>query len=99
MTPQRSALYDDLDDPPSYTGEVEQTSEDDLWFLPGPLEEEPRYCHVNFRALQEPPVSAGSGNVGCGCPGFDSFHSVISDSQGGAASGWNGKTISGSGMN
>ena len=57
------------------------------------------YCHVNFRALQEPPVSAGSGNVGCGCPGFDSFHSVISDSQGGAASGWNGKTISDSGMN
>ena len=50
MTPQRSALYDDLDDPPSYTGEVEQTSEDDLWFLPGPRDEEPDYLPPGPRA-------------------------------------------------
>lgn len=46
-----------------------------------------RCYHVTFRTLQKQPVSAGSGNIGCGCPSFESFHSVISDSQGGAASG------------
>ena len=34
-------LHDELDDLPGDADEVEQASEDDLWFLPGPMEEEP----------------------------------------------------------
>ncbi len=46
-------------------------------------------CHINFCALQERSFFAFSCDVGCSCPSFEGFHSVISDSQGGAASGWN----------
>ena len=41
MEPQTSSLHDDFDDPPIAFGEVEETSDDGLWFLPGPIEEEP----------------------------------------------------------
>jgi hypothetical protein len=41
MKPQTSSLHDDFDDPPLAVGEVVETSDDDLWFLPGPIEEEP----------------------------------------------------------
>jgi hypothetical protein len=41
MKPQASALPDDFDDPLAGVEEVEEASEDDLWFLPGPIEEEP----------------------------------------------------------
>jgi len=34
-------LHDDYLDPLAGVEEVEETSEDDLWFLPGPIEEEP----------------------------------------------------------
>ncbi|MDO6732811.1 hypothetical protein Q4577_22565, partial [Marinovum sp. 2_MG-2023] len=41
--------------------------------------------------MYERPVSTGSDSVGCGCPSFERLHSAISDSQGGAALGWNDK--------
>jgi hypothetical protein len=41
MKPQVSTTDDDFDDPLIGAEEVEGTSEDDLWFLPGPMEEEP----------------------------------------------------------
>ncbi len=41
MKPQASTLHDDFDDPLARVEEVEETSEDDLWFLPSPNEEEP----------------------------------------------------------
>ena len=41
MKPQTSGIHDDLDDPLARVEEVEETFEDDLWFLPGPIEEEP----------------------------------------------------------
>ena len=40
MKPQTSGIHDDLDDPLARVEEVEETFEDDLWFLPGPIEEE-----------------------------------------------------------
>lgn len=39
--PQTFALPDDYRDPHTGVEEVEETSEDDLWFMPGPVEEEP----------------------------------------------------------
>lgn len=36
-------LLNDFDDPLDIIEASEETSEDDLWFLPGPLEEEPNY--------------------------------------------------------
>jgi hypothetical protein len=41
MNLQASAIHNDFDDPLAGVEEVEETSEDDLWFLPGPIEEEP----------------------------------------------------------
>lgn len=41
MKSQTPYLHDDFDDPPIAFGEVEETSDDGLWFLPGPIEEEP----------------------------------------------------------
>jgi hypothetical protein len=41
MMPQIFALPDDYRDPLAGVEEVEETSEDDLWFMPGPVEEEP----------------------------------------------------------
>ena len=41
MKPQASASHDNFDDPLAGVAEVEEASEDDLWFLPGPIEEEP----------------------------------------------------------
>jgi len=41
MKPQTTVLHDDFDDPLAGVEEVEETSEDDLWFLPGPVEDEP----------------------------------------------------------
>jgi hypothetical protein len=41
MMPQTFALPDDYRDPLAGVEEVEETSEDDLWFMPGPVEEEP----------------------------------------------------------
>lgn len=41
MKPQASALTDNFDDPLITTEGDEKTREEDLWFLPGPLEEEP----------------------------------------------------------
>ncbi len=40
MKPQASAINDDFDDPPTDLEEAEERSEGDLWFLPGPIEEE-----------------------------------------------------------
>jgi hypothetical protein len=50
MKPHLRALYDNLDDLPGDTGEAEQASEKDLWFLPGPMEEEPDYLPPGPRA-------------------------------------------------
>lgn len=41
MKPQVSVLHDDFDEPLVAFEEVDGTSEDNLWFLPGPIEEEP----------------------------------------------------------
>ena len=41
MKPQALSQHDESDDLLADAEEVEQTSEDDLWFLPGPMEEEP----------------------------------------------------------
>ncbi len=41
MKPQASASYDNFDDPLSGGAEVIEASEGNLWFLPGPFEEEP----------------------------------------------------------
>ncbi len=41
MKPQASALHDDFDDPFADAENVKQMTEDDLWFLPGPIEDEP----------------------------------------------------------
>ena len=41
MTPKTPYQYDDFDGSVPDAEEVEQTSEDDLWFLPVPMEEEP----------------------------------------------------------
>ena len=41
MKPQASAPHDIFDDPLTGVEEAEERSEDDLWFLPGPIEDEP----------------------------------------------------------
>jgi hypothetical protein len=41
MKPQASAFYDEIEDPLSGVEGVGATSDDDLWFLPSPIEEEP----------------------------------------------------------
>lgn len=43
MKPQASTQYGSFDDPLVDAGGLEETSEDDLWFLPGPMEVEPDY--------------------------------------------------------
>lgn len=40
MTPQRPFKHGDFDDPLEDAAGAEQAAEDDLWFLPGPMEEE-----------------------------------------------------------
>ena len=56
MKPQASSLTDDFDDPLITIEEDEETHEEDLWFLPGPLEEEPDDLPPGPRA--EPPDTA-----------------------------------------
>jgi hypothetical protein len=41
MKPQTFVMHDDLDDPLADVEEVKKTPEEDLWFLPGPIKEEP----------------------------------------------------------
>lgn len=41
MKPQAYAPHDSFDDPPIGVEKAEEISEDDLWFLPGPIESEP----------------------------------------------------------
>lgn len=41
MKPQASAPHDSFDDPLTAAEEAEERSEDDLWFLPGPIKDEP----------------------------------------------------------
>ena len=50
MKPQAPALHDEYDALILDGEEVEQSSEDDLWFLPGPMEEEPDYLPPGPRA-------------------------------------------------
>ena len=69
MMLQSPSLYDESDALVNDAEEVEQTSEDDLWFLPGPMEEEPDYLPPGPRAeLRETAVldewrSAEAGNA------------------------------------
>ncbi|WP_149780702.1 hypothetical protein [Roseovarius litoreus] len=56
MKPQTSTFLDDFDDPLVMTEEEEDAHEDDLWFLPGPLEDEPDDLPPGPRA--EPPDTA-----------------------------------------
>ena len=56
MKLQPSALTDDFDDPLITIEEDEEAHEEDLWFLPGPLEEEPYDLPPGPRA--EPPDTA-----------------------------------------
>ena len=61
-------LYDDLDDLPGDAEEVEQASEDDLWFLPGPMDEEPDYLLPGPRAEpRETEVLADWAQAEAGC--------------------------------
>lgn len=48
--PQVSTQYDSFDDPLVDAEGLEETSDDDLWFLPGPMEEEPDYLPPGPRA-------------------------------------------------
>lgn len=50
MTPPSLSVYDESDALVIDAEEVEQASEDDLWFLPGPMEEEPDYLPPGPRA-------------------------------------------------
>jgi hypothetical protein len=50
MKPQVSTQYDSFDDPLVDAEGHEETSEDDLWFLPGPMEVEPDYLPPGPRA-------------------------------------------------
>jgi hypothetical protein len=50
MKPQVSTHYDSFDDPLVDAEGREETSEDDLWFLPGPMEVEPDYLLPGPRA-------------------------------------------------
>src|SRR6056297_3459925 len=50
MKPQVSTHYDSFDDPLVDSEGLEETSEDDLWFLPGPMEAEPDYLPPGPRA-------------------------------------------------
>ena len=50
MNPQVCTHYDNLDDPLVDAEGLEETSEDDLWFLPGPMEEEPDHLPPGPRA-------------------------------------------------
>ena len=56
MKPQASTFADDFDDPLITIEGDEEAHEDDLWFLPGPLEEEPDDLPPGPRA--EPPDTA-----------------------------------------
>ena len=56
MRPKASTLNDDFDDPLITIEGEEEAREDDLWFLPGPLEEEPDDLPPGPRA--EPPDTA-----------------------------------------
>ncbi len=58
MKPQASALTDNFDDPLITIEEDEEAHEEDLWFLPGPFEEEPDDLPPGPRA--EPPDTATS---------------------------------------
>jgi hypothetical protein len=50
MKPQASAPQDSFDDPLTAVEEAEERSEDDLWFLPGPNEDEPDNLQPGPRA-------------------------------------------------
>jgi hypothetical protein len=50
MKPQVFTQYDSFDDPLVDAEGLEETSEDDLWFLPGPMEVEPDYLLPGPRA-------------------------------------------------
>ena len=50
MMPQCPAQYDDFDDLHGDVEEREQASQDDLWFLPGQMEEDPQYLPPGPRA-------------------------------------------------
>lgn len=50
MKPQAPSHYDESDALIIDAEEVEQTSEDDLWFVPGPMDEEPDYLPPGPRA-------------------------------------------------
>ncbi len=50
MKPQVSTHYDSFDDPLVDSEGLEETSEDDLWSLPGPMEVEPDYLPPGPRA-------------------------------------------------
>ena len=56
MKPQASAFNDDFDEPLITIEEDEEANEEDLWFMPGPLEEEPDDLPPGPRA--EPPDTA-----------------------------------------
>jgi hypothetical protein len=50
MKPQASVLYDEFEVPPIAVGEVDETSDNNLWFLPGPIEDETDYLPPGPRA-------------------------------------------------
>ncbi len=53
MKPQATALYDDFDNPLADAEKIEEMPEDDLWFLPGPIEDEPDELPLGPRGEQQ----------------------------------------------
>ncbi|NQV82132.1 MAG: hypothetical protein HQ495_16360 [Alphaproteobacteria bacterium] len=50
MKPQSPALHDDLEGHSDIAEKAEEASEEDLWFLPGPMDQEPDYLPPGPRA-------------------------------------------------
>lgn len=50
MKPKASASHDNFDDPLAGDAEVVEASDGDLWFLPGPMDDEPDYLPPGPRA-------------------------------------------------
>ena len=50
MIPNQPIIHDDFDGLIDNSGEAEKPSDQDLWFLPSPMEEEPDYLGSGIRA-------------------------------------------------
>ena len=63
MAQLHPAPHDDPDGVSRETKEAEQASENDLWFLPGPMEEGQTFCFPVHGQSQVEPQSSSTGAV------------------------------------